>query len=135
MRKRQKYPQLRNAMERGYGIIFTAKQLDELAKGDRRLQRDLRDDCTDTAVREVLSTLVVWDVLGRGRYWPCMGEGSDAALSFQLEFYPAAKRAGYKIPDYILGSLAQMRDVRVQKLKKEVTEAQAEIKRLGMETF
>ena len=122
-------------MERGYGIIFTAKQLDELAKGDRRLQRDLRDDCTDTAVREVLSTLVVWDVLGRGRYWPCMGEGSDAALSFQLEFYPAAVRAGYKIPDYILGSLAQMRDVRIQKLSKEISKQQMEITRLRGETF
>jgi hypothetical protein len=132
--KRQKYPELRKSME-NYGIIFTPKQLEELAKGDRRLQRDLRNDSTDTAVREVFGTLVVWDVLGRGRQWPCIGEGSDAHLSFQLEFYPAAKRAGYQIPDYILGSLAQMREVRVQKLKKEITDKQAEIKRLGMETF
>jgi hypothetical protein len=122
-------------MERNYGVIFTPEQLEELAKGDRRLQRDLRDDCTDTAVREVLSTLVVWDVLGRGRYWPCNGEGSDAALSFQLEFYPAAKRAGYKVPDYILGSLAKMRDHRVQTLSKQITKQQQEITRLKGETF
>lgn len=122
-------------MEKNYGVIFTPKQLEELAKGDRRLQRDLRDDCTDTAVREVFSTLVVWDVLGRGRSWPCNGEGSDAALSFQLEFYPAAKRAGYNIPSYILGSLAQMRDHRVQTLSKQITKQQQEITRLKGETF
>jgi hypothetical protein len=133
--KRQKYPHLRHDLERNYGITFTPKQLEELVKGDRRMQRDLRDDCTDTAVREVFSTLVVWDVLGRGRHWPCMGEGSDAALSFQLEFYPAAVRAGYKIPDYILGSLAQMRDVRVQNLSKQITKQQQEITRLKGETF
>jgi hypothetical protein len=133
--KRQKYPQLRNEMEKNYGVIFTPKQLEELAKGDRRPQRDLRDDCTDTAVREVFSTLVVWDVLGRGRSWPCNGEGSDAALSFQLEFYPAAKRAGYSIPSYILGSLAQMRDHRVQTLSKQITKQQQEITRLKGETF
>ena len=133
--KRQKYPHLRHDMERNYGIIFTPKQLDELAKGDRRLQRDLRDDCTDTTVREVLSTLVVWDVLGRGRYWPINFDGPDAAGKFHFEFYPAAKRAGYKIPDYVLSGLAQMRESRIQNLSKEISERQMEITRLKGETF
>lgn len=132
MRKR-KYPDLRKAMALNYGLILTPKQLERLAK-DPRERHDLKIDSTDTAVRETFSTLVVWDVLGRGRYWPCNGEGSEAGEKFFLEFYPAAVKAGYQVASYVLANLEVKRRVRIQKLKNQISDTQAELKRLQKES-
>lgn len=129
-----KYPELRAALQSQYGIKFTSKQLEKLAT-DPRERHDLALDCTDTAVRETFGTLVVWDVLGKRKYWPTMGEGSDAASAFHLEFFPAAKQKGYELAPFVSDSLKQVCTARMKLLRKRIIETQAELSRLESLTF
>jgi hypothetical protein len=132
--KPQKYPHLRAALEQQYGLVLTARQLEKLAT-DPREKRDLKIDSTDTATREVFGTLVVWDVLGKGRNWPVNGDGFEYADGFYLEFFPAAKRKGYKVLDAIMADLFTRRDARIKRLQAQMVEATKEINRLLMEEF
>ncbi len=123
------YPELRKAMADQYGIVFTPRQLERLATepGDRR---DLAIDSTDTATRESFGTGVVWDVLGKGRYWPMYGDGPDAGAKFFFEFFPAAERKGYKLAPWVANDLKRGIAERCVTLRKQIADRQHELCRL-----
>lgn len=88
---------VREAMHDWYNVILTDEQIVVLGARNSSLKRELLDGVFDTTTREYMATVLVEDVLGKGRHWPLNGEGHEVGEKFFLEFYPAAWAKGYKI--------------------------------------
>ena len=126
----KKYPHLRETMARQYGVLLTSEQLERLAVGDKRMLRDLKDDSTDTCTREMFTTALVWEILGKDRTWPTYGDGDDCNEAFYFEFFPEAQRKGYKIMAEVMADLKKKKNGRLVRLSLEIKAKQEEIDRL-----
>lgn len=80
-------------LEDYYGLVVTTEQLEAVLAKDPDFRRDLvkYNSPTDTADREVLSHLVIKEILGdqTGRGWPTYGDGD----AYRDEFYAKLRQA------------------------------------------
>jgi len=94
------YTAIKNSAHDFLAIVLSDEQCKQLVERDpANLSRYAGDEhvSMDTLDRDLISSLIVEDVLGVGRRWPKNGDGEEAATKFNHEFAAAARSKGYAL--------------------------------------